>query len=233
MFIRRELVDWANCFWSPTAGGSPHPLGSPGSLLPLDAAIGCSRMSLCQIGGSFSVSLPPFSPPPFLLALAPANGWGLSMKGEREREFEREKRSKKKKKTQTQPAHTHTHKHAHTHTTHTHTHSPIHVLPLSLSLSPSLPSSLPRSLPLLHASASDGLQPVRTRPLPRESVSSPSACDQAQRRREAARSLHPCAAAKAESLFLQLPIPPTPVFVFVFVLHRGGVGRVVCWECYF
>lgn len=73
LFIRRELVDWANCFWSPTAGGSPHPLGSLGSLLPLDAAIGCSRMSHCQIGGSFSLTLPP-SPPPFLLALAQANG---------------------------------------------------------------------------------------------------------------------------------------------------------------
>ena len=210
MFIRRELVDWANCFWSPTAGGSPHPLGSPGSLLPLDAAIGCSRMSHCQIGGSFSVSLPPFSPPPLLLALAPANGWGLSMKGEREREFEREKRSKKKKNPNPTSAHTYTQTRTHSHNTHTHTQP--HPRPPSLPLSLSLPPSLPRSLPLLHASASDGLQPVRTRPLPRESVSSPSACDQAQRRREAARSLHPCAAAKAESLFLQPPIPPTPFF---------------------
>ena len=148
MFIRRELVDWANCFWSPTAGGSPHPLGSPGSLLPLDAAIGCSRMSLCQIGGSFSVSLPPFSPPPFLLALAPANGWGLSMKGEREREFEREKRSKKKKKKTPHPtrAHTYTQTRTHSHNTHTHTAPSTSSLSPSLSLLPSLLPSLAPSL---------------------------------------------------------------------------------------
>lgn len=146
MFIRRELVDWANCFWSPTAGGSPHPLGSPGSLLPLDAAIGCSRMSLCQIGGSFSVSLPPFSPPPFLLALAPANGWGLSMKGEREREFEREKRSKKKKKPKPNQR-THIHTNTHTLTQHTHTHTQPHPRPPSLPLSLSFPPFFPPSLP--------------------------------------------------------------------------------------
>lgn len=112
------------------------------------------------------------------------------------------------------------HSHAHHRTPH-----PIPVfLRSSFSPSPSsFPPSLAPSLPFA-ASASNGLQPVRTRPLPRESASSPSSSGRVE---GAAPSLHPCAAAKAESLFFSCCFFP-PGFCFCFSGGwGGGVGYAV------
>jgi hypothetical protein len=140
----------------------------------------------------------------------------------------REKRSNTNPPTPTSAGtHTHTHSRARALTcTLTHApsraHTPSHPLPpgiLDLSLPPSFPPSLapalsfPRVCQLRSAAGQNSSSFPGIRELP---LFLPSG------RREAARSLHPCAAAKAESLFLQLLLFPS-WFLFLF-LFCTGVG---------